>query len=382
MNEDLKGQFQTVLENAYVFANNAVSNETVPELLANVGNDEYASLAMKLAETKHACRGAAVTLSICKCIWFDKDIRNHKAEYEGGFSARGVDTHVTVPFLQSKGLPYNVETHWLSQTLSFAGSYTPDVVLKTTPKSAGPDFIKLVNYIQNAENVEQVMGIIYVLLAGLIIERNKGDIPLTKPKNLSIDNVMRLLHFHFTKSYKKNAPRLPQVAIYAIYQCLMNTVGRCSEMTLMPLERMKTANRKSGTVGDIDLHDSQDRPIEAVEIKYEIWINKSHVLEATQKVMSEAVARYFILSTKPVLEEDKEEIEKIKADFLQSNGCEIIVNGVYDTIKYYLRLLKSTNDFINNYTELLSNDPDLNFEHKIAWNAVCKEVLSNNATAD
>lgn len=59
--------------------------------------------------------------------------------------------------------------------------------------------------------------------------------------------------------------------------------------------------------------------------------------------------------------------------FLETNGCEIIVNGVYETIKYYLRLLKSTNDFVNAYTELLAIDEDINYEHKVAWNAICAE---------
>ena len=43
------------------------------------------------------------------------------------------------------------------------------------------------------------------------------------------------------------------------------------------------------------------------------------------------------------------------------------------TIKYYLRLLKSTNDFVNAYTELLAIDEDINYEHKVAWNAICAE---------
>lgn len=136
---------------------------------------------------------------------------------------------------------------------------------------------------------------------------------------------------------------------------------------------MKTANRKSGTVGDIDLW-QDGRPIEAVEIKFEIHVNLSIVTEAIQKVQSESVERYFILSTTTPDPNDKDDIQNAIDNFRKSNGCEIIVNGVYDTIKYYLRLLKSTNDFINAYTELLSNDEDINYEHKTAWNKICGEI--------
>ncbi len=141
---------------------------------------------IELANTKHACRGAALTLAIYKILHPEQDIRSHKAEYENGFSARGVDHSVTVPFLIQKGLPYNVDTHWLSQTLSYSQPYMPDVVLKTVPKKVGPDFIITVNLIQNSVSNERVKKITILILEKMIEERNKGNIPLTKPKNLSI----------------------------------------------------------------------------------------------------------------------------------------------------------------------------------------------------
>lgn len=271
-----------------------------------------------------------------------------------------------------KGLPYNVDTHWLSQTLSYSQPYMPDVILKTVPKKVGPDFIITANMIQNADSTERVKKITILILEKMIEERNKGNIPLTKPKNLSIDQIMEILHRQFSTNYEKNAPRLPQVAVYAIYKCLMNDVDRYSDFELKPLERMKTANRKSGTVGDIDLWEN-GRPIEAVEIKYEIPVGIAHVSEAIQKVQTESVERYFILSTAKPDSNEWDEVQKLISDFRKSNGCEIIVNGVYETIKYYLRLLKSTNEFVNAYTELLAIDEDINYEHKVAWNAICAE---------
>ena len=131
-------------------------------------------------------------------------------------------------------------------------------------------------------------------------------------------------------------------------------------------------NLKSGTVGDIDLWEN-GRPIEAVEIKYEIPVGIAHVSEAIQKVQTESVERYFILSTAKPDSNEWDEVQKLISDFRKSNGCEIIVNGVYETIKYYLRLLKSTNEFVNAYTELLAIDEDINYEHKVAWNAICAE---------
>ena len=339
--------------------------------LADNLSSEEQQVIKRCANTRHAARGAVVTLGICKIVYPEQDIRLHKADFDGGFSARGLDTAVTVPFLQSKGLPYNVETHWLSQTLSFAGPFMPDSILKTVPKSAGPDLVAVANIIQNADSEDKAESVVTLMLYHMIQERNKGNIQLTKPKNLSIDQVLYLLHKHFEYKYKKNAPRLPQVAVYAIYQCLKESVGRYSNFELLPLERLKTANRKSGSVGDIDLA-LNGRPIEAVEIKYEIPVSASIVAEAMQKIKSESVERYLILSTRPPLDSDIQKIEELKLKFLRSNGCEIIVNGVYETIKYYLRLLKSTNDFIVRYTDLLGQDPDLDYEHRTVWNMICE----------
>ena len=66
-----------------------------------------------------------------------------------------------------------------------------------------------------------------------------------------------------------------------------------------------------------------------------------------------------------------DEIANLTHSFRRSNGCEIIVNGVLDTIKYYLRLIDSPATFINLYTALVEADPDLGYEHRLAWNEVC-----------
>lgn len=375
LSENERIQAIGILSDWYENAEQNVRNENYAGLPDVIG--EGADVVLRLSKTKHATRGVALTLCLCQKLHPELDVRYHKTNLDTnaeGYSARGVDNAATVPFLTEKGLYHNVESHWMTRTMAVDTPYLPDTVLKTVPKNAGPDLIVVANLIHNAQrNFEKVNAIAKILLMGLIYERNMGQIPLTRPKNLSIDQVVSLLHKHFETHYSKNAPRLPQIAIYAIYQCIVGSMKRYEDFTLMPLERMKAANRKSGSVGDIDLNKDK-RPIEAVEIKYEIPIDKAIVIEATQKVQTEAVERYLILSTAAPKAEDLEDIQRIKESFLKSNGCEIIVNGVYDTIKYYLRLLESTNDFINNYADLLSDDPDLNYEHKVAWNAVCEQL--------
>lgn len=368
---DIKNALKVCFEDAYNVADLAHKAQDYSSQKALLGDALYA-IVEELASVKHAARGIVITLAGFKAICPQQDIRAHKAEYPGGFSARAIDNAVTVPFLQGRSLYYNVETHWLSQTFSFAGPYTRDLVLKTTPKKAGKLMIDVVNAVEEANSTDVARAVLERILAALIEDRNRSRVELEKPQNLSIDQVVGLLDGHFLSRYAKNAPRLPQVAMYAMYECIMPTVARYSGMVLKPLERMKSADRKSGSVGDIDVNKG-DLPFEAVEIKFQVAITREHVAEAIQKIKTASVQRYLILSTSGIGSGEMGEIERLQRDFRRSNGCEIVINGVLETLKYYLRLIDSPSTFTNRYTALVETDPDLGYEHRIAWNTLCAE---------
>lgn len=360
---------ESILEKKYLEA------EAHVELDEKIDPSEAPHLqaASDLAKLKHAFRGAALTLLAYKLALPSQDIRAHKDEYENGFSARSYDSRVTIPFLIEKSLPRSVESHWLTQTLSFAGILTPDTILKTQPKRSGPLLIEVVNAAQEIP-LPEVEKMITIMLYELIKIRNKDKVILTRPKNLPIDTVKELLEKHFFAKYKNNAPRLPQLAIYAIYQSIIGKVARFEGQTLAPLERLKSADRKSGSVGDIVVLNSNSEPVEAVEIKFSQPISNIHVCEAIDKVRGASVSRYYMLSTNGILQDDIQAISDRKASFLKQNGCEIIVNGIIETIGYYLRLLPNTTDFLFHYAELVESDDDTSYEQRIAWNEFCSQI--------
>jgi len=374
--QSLNVLLKSVIEDCYLEAEQIYAKEDMEQIKERLGEKCFEDVSI-LAKSRHAARGVVLTLAVYKVLQPDQDIRLHKAEFEGGFAARSIDNQVTVPFLEQHSLQYNVGSHWLTQTFSFAGALYEGVVLKTVPKVVGPLTVKIVNEIEKSKDAGFARDVVILILTILIDVRNRGKVALIKPKNLSIDQVIALLFKHFNFGYKKNTPRLPQIAVYALYQCLMVGMERYSNFKLRPLERLKTANRKSGSVGDIDV-ELNGKPIEAAEIKYQIAIAKQHVAEAIQKIRTASVERYFILSTLGIENNDINDINRLREEFLRSNGCEIIVNGVYETIKYYLRLLRSTNDFIIRYTELLEIDQDLDYEQRLSWNEICvtsKEII-------
>lgn len=55
-----------------------------------------------------------------------------------------------------------------------------------------------------------------------IKQRDELKIDLAKPHILSIANIINLLRKHFTEKYSvSGAARLPTLAIYAAYQCII-----------------------------------------------------------------------------------------------------------------------------------------------------------------
>ena len=57
------------------------------------------------------------------------------------------------------------------------------------------------------------------------------------------------------------------------------------------------------------------------------------------------------------------EIDEIKRE----HGCQLILNGVLHTLKYYLRLIDNVEEFISIYSNLIEIDSELKFIHKQYW---------------
>lgn len=324
-----------------------------------------------LGAKRHNGRGVVITLAACKCANRKQDIRAHKAEHDGGFNARSIDTDVVVPMLREWGLANAGESHWLTQVFS-GDAFSIGQMLRTQPKIVGELVPRLVCNLNDASPAEISQGLC-ALLVLLIEERNKGQIPLTKPKGLTIDRALTLLESHFSGSFKTGGPRLPQLAVYSIYEQFLQELDRYDEHTLIPIERLRTANRKSGTVGDVDVL-LGSRTVEAVEIKYGMTVSIRHVSDAIEKIKAADVRRYYILATGGINESERLAITEQIGQFYRTNGCEIIVNGVFETIRYYLRLIGSVDEFIARYVDHLATDDDLSYEHRTAWNQVCDEA--------
>ena len=99
------------------------------------------------------------------------------------------------------------------------------------------------------------------------------------------------------------------------------------------------------------------------------------VRDAYEKFKVYNTDRYYLLTTANMDSADWDAIETEIQRIAQIHGCQVIVNGVYTTLKYYLRLVTDPAEFIDRYVELLKVDETIKFQHKVAWNEIISQGL-------
>ena len=156
---------------------------------------------------------------------------------------------------------------------------------------------------------------------------------------------------------------------------MINQVARYDGKILLPLANHNSADAQSGRIGDLDVNNENGTAFEGVEIKHEIQITKQLVTDAYEKFKIYNTDRYYLLTTANMDSADWDAIDDEIQRIAQIHGCQVIVNGVYSTLKYYLRLLKDPAEFIDCYVELLKVDDTIKFQHKVAWNDIISAGL-------
>ncbi|MBQ8064658.1 MAG: hypothetical protein IJ200_03255 [Prevotella sp.] len=324
-------------------------------------------LLVSRSEASKGMMTVLITLFTHKIFSPEQDIRYHQAGLENGFAGRVIDKAEITPFMKSHSFPAMAESGWLTRSLEQPHPYTLDFPGRITPEVVKKTFLEIIDDVQcKGISAEETLKYIFKLL---IRQREKKYIELAKPHTLTISAIIKLLERHFTHKYTiSGASRLPVLAVYAAYQCMMKQVMRYSDKTLCPLESHNSADKQSGRIGDIDVNDANGRAFEGVEIKHEIQITSGLVSDAYEKFKGQPTDRYYLLTTANMDSAEWELIESETQRISNIHGCQIIVNGVYSTLKYYLRLLKDPAEFIDKYVELLKCDETIKFQHKTVWN--------------
>ncbi|MGM3305692.1 hypothetical protein ACSQ6I_06805 [Anabaena sp. WFMT] len=124
-----------------------------------------------------------------------------------------------------------------------------------------------------------------------------------------------------------------------------------------------------------EIFDKNNHLVEAVEIKHGQEITLQIVYRAKEKILKYNPGRYYILASKDVKKSEAAQINEVIKEMALEHGCQLIVNGIIPTIKYYLRLIMSITDFIELYSKLIESDTELQKIHKEKWNEILGRLM-------
>ncbi len=196
---------------------------------------------------------------------------------------------------------------------------------------------------------------------------------------ITIADIVNLLNDHFSCTYQvPGASRLPVIAFYSVYKMFME-FDRYKGKTLSGLKTPTTSDTKSRGIGDIEVLDEEENFFEAVEIKHNIPISPELVQDAYQKFFKTSVSRYYLLTTAEPNVDDPKTVDQLVRKIHKQHGCEVIVNGILPSLKYYLRLLSNSKLFLDCYSKNLQLDfkqnTDIKEVHLRYWNELLRNPL-------
>jgi DNA (cytosine-5)-methyltransferase 1 len=317
------------------------------------------------------------TLVTHKVLFPTQDVRKHQSSMENGFSGRTIDTAHITPTLKELGLPSMAESGWLTRSLEQPYEYTLDYNGKISNTIVKKAFLETLDYLE--KQPKKAKNILRLLLHEAINAKVRlavEIIPLKNPENLTIEKIISALNEQFSFNYKTHGgSKLPVIAFHSIYKSLINELSRYSSCKLQKMGSHTASDRTSKSSGDIEIF-KDGKHFESIEIKLDKKIDATIIRIAIEKIKRFNPERYYVLSYKGTKDSDLPEITKLIAQIKKEHGCQLIINGVAPTLKYYLRLITSLDEFVENYNLVIETDSELKKVHKDKWNELIEKHLN------
>lgn len=371
-----------ILELAYEEA----KSKSLKALLSGLPNEYVQDLRVIVenAETQKAVLGVTLTSLVYKVYEPNQDIRKHQEGMKGGYSGRTFDTKHITPFLKGKFPHFAMaESAWLTRSLEQPRPFSlnfPGKIRNPVLKTA---FLKTLDRVQINNNLAPKF---LIAMMGLMLEATEKDDSLfTQVQvegDITISKIIDAISQHIRYNYGRGVvgtARLPVLAIYSVYNLLMPDVKRYSGKILLPLESHTSPDSRSKSLGDIDVNNADNSCFESVEIKHNKPITADMVGIVYRKIKNTQIDRYYILTTSEPNFDDYESVQQEIGKYRKVHPCEIVVNGVIPSLKYYLRLISNPQDIIGEYTRWLETEyqraSGIKREHLRIWQEIRRNLL-------
>lgn len=357
---------QDILNAAYQQALELHQNSASPPALPQPYN-EHVGVIVASQEQHKAVLAVLTTLLVKKLHTPAQDIRQHQVQLEGGFSGRGLDSRIITPFLREQRFP-NMQSGsgWLTRSLEQSRPYDLSYPGNIRPTAVKRAFLALIDGVQNQGLSAE--SVLIEILTGLIQFRDRNtNLVLSRPVNLSVAQVVGKIGQHFGLQTPGTA-RLPVLAVHTIMTILTREAVRYAGCAILPLQHHNTADTRTDLIGDVHIVDANNRLFEGYEVKHNIPISSGLIQTSFEKLRITPVQRFYILTT--YHHDTYAEFDPDIRQVAQEHGCHLTVNGVEPTLRYYLRLIGSTREFVDAYVTNLETDPSVTYQMKQAWNEI------------
>lgn len=213
------------------------------------------------SEVGRALVGLTFLQLTIKSIAPDQSIRLHKGttrrgsfSWVEGISMRTIDSTYITPFLREHGL-LNLNKYGVFMTRSLAENYPYTSLYKAEMRGPFDDWIALVDAIEN-NSMPATLGLCYMMA----LLQNRSDrfhqiadqaCQLVENHRNDDFNVIQGLLSRFFNSTDYSA-RAFEVTMHGLFQA-MHELNFLGDADIVPLSQMRSANKKHGNVGDIEL---------------------------------------------------------------------------------------------------------------------------------
>ena len=291
------------------------------------------------------------------------------------FTGRGISEQIVYPWLARHRFRGSM-SGWQTRVFERENPYTMDY--RENISRVKIEFLSILDAVAN-ERVKavEVLAAFFRLELAELLSREQSAEWLAKhgaANDVSIMKIIEALAAHFKLP---RSARLPVLAIQSIYVAMMPHIARYSDLTLSELSEHSAADENTGAIGDIEVKDADGDVFEGVEVKHGVVIDDNVVRRSCEKVKHSTASRYYILSTSPRVTVTDDGMTLISS-LQREHGCQLVINGVLPTIKYYLRLLDKPADFLDAYQGFLVADRRVTREQQDAWKKIFLKMFSDN----
>lgn len=285
-----------------------------------------------------------------KSITSEQNIRLHKGSaskasfsWEDGISMRTLDKTYVTPFLRKYNL-IKLNADGFMMTRSLAENYPYTKLYKAQLRGAKKQWLNIVDLLETQDfNSKLALQYILTLLLNKATDFNDSCDKLIDTTtsffstSKTYNDVKNIIIKHIEDS--DHAARLFEVSIHSLLQVVIE-VDTFPTYELKPLSQMRSANKKHGNIGDIELLESGE-----IIVTWDAKYGKSYLRDELDEISEKLIHHDkveiigFVTTETP---SRNQEIERKIIEIKEAYGLEIQILQFNDWVEYYIKKVTDT----------------------------------------